>query len=119
MKPLRVTAHMTDGRVASIDGRLHLDSMLGYAWMAENHPDALRTDLAATDRFIEPDLSGILERRGEGDSWYWACSRGVYEQLGENIEYFHKRINPKKAGKYVDFGGRRGRIVIAGGPYKS
>lgn len=119
MRPLRVTAHMTDGRVASIDGRLHLDSMLAYGWMAENHPDELRTNSAATDRMIEADLSGVLTRRGEGEAWYWACSQGVFGQLAEQIEYFHKRIDPMRAEKYVDFEGRRGRVVIAGGPYKA
>lgn len=119
MKPLKVTAVMTDGRVASIDGRLRLDSMLAYVWMAENHPDVLRTNTAATDRIIDCDLSGLLDRRGQGNDWYWASSQGVFKELCENIEYFHKRISPERAEKYVDFGGKRGKIVIAGGPYKA
>jgi CRISPR type IV-associated protein Csf3 len=119
MRPLRVTAFMSDGRMASIDGRLHLDSMLAYGWIAENHPELLRTNLAATDRMIPADLSDMLEQRGTGDDYYWACSAGVFSQIGETIEYFHKRLKPKKTEKWVDFGKRRGRVVVAGGPYKA
>ncbi|HHW15372.1 MAG TPA: hypothetical protein GXX28_10650 [Firmicutes bacterium] len=119
MRPLRVTAHLADGRVASVDGRLALDSMLAYSWMLEHYPDQVSTNYAATDRMIEVDLSDALEKRGEGDDWFWACSLGICDQRREAIEYMHKRIDQQAAERYVDFGKRRGRIVTGGGPYKT
>lgn len=119
MRPLKVTALLLDGRVASVDGRLSLDSILAYSWMLENYPEQVYLNVAATDKRIDPDLSGALEKRGEGDNWFWACSLGQFRQTRESIEYLHKRINPMAAERYVDFKGRRGKVITAGGPYKS
>lgn len=119
MRPLKVTAVMADGRVASIDGRLYLDSILAFSWMLEHHGDRVLFDFAATNGIIDPDLSGALEKRGEGDDWYWACSQGVFDQRSEHIEFKHKRIHVMAAERYVDFQGQRGKIVTAGGPYKN
>lgn len=119
MRPLRVTAVMADGRVASIDGRLFLDSIMAYSWMLENHPEQVTLNNAATDKAIDIDLSCALEKRGEGDDWFWACSMGQFEEKCETIEYAHKRVSPMAAERYVDFGRRRGKIVTGGGPYKS
>lgn len=119
MKPLKVTVAMMDGRIASVDGRFHLDSFLAYAWMVENYPERVGVNSAVSDEAIDPDLSGFLDRRGKGEDWYWACSFGQYSSSGEHVEYLHKRVNPVKAEKHVDFGRRRGRIVTAGGPQKS
>lgn len=119
MRPLRVTAVMSDGRLATSDGRLALDSILAYAWMLEHYPDLVHFNGAAGAGAIETDLSATLERRGEGDDWYWACSLGQFVAKGEQIEFKHKRISQMAAERYVDFGGRRGKIITAGGPYKS
>lgn len=119
MRPLRVTAFMSDGRVASSDGRFPLDSVLAYAWMAEHHPDRVWFNYAASDQSIDPDLSDALERRGEGEDWCWACSLGQYRRVQEFIEFIHKRTDQAAAERYIDFGKRRGKIDTSAGPYKN
>ncbi len=118
MQPLKITAHMQDGRVATIDGYLPLDSILAAEWMRRNHPETYynASSHMLGSNMITPKLP--FERRGADDLWYWACSFNTSPPLGEHVMHWHKRFDDQFE-KYIDFGGRRGRIDIKSSRYKA
>lgn len=119
MKPLKVTAYMQTGKIATTDLYLPLDSILAEAWMRKHYPERMAGSQSSIspDDFIVPELP--LERRGEGDDWYWACSFACGEPRQEEIVYWHKRFDQALGEQYVDFRGRRGKIDTRSGGYKS
>lgn len=119
MEPLRITASMLTGQIATHDRYLPLDSMLAWAWMCENRPEKMEVSLSGirADNLIHPELP--LERRGSGEDWYWACSFACGEVRREEIQYWHKRFDQAQAEEYVDFQGRRGAVNVKGGRYKN
>jgi len=116
MGPIKVTAHMRTGQIATTDMFLPLDSVLAFAWMRAHHPAKLDVEFTPED-YIEPDLP--LARRGRGDARYWACSFACGEPRGEEVVYWHKRFDEEFGTEYVDFQGRRGKVDIKAGHYKS
>lgn len=118
MEPLRVTATLETGQVATFDGNLPLDGILAAAWMRRYHPDVFWT--GALNRmgegWIEAELP--LERRVSNGEWYWASSFARYRQLSEEITYWHKRFDDDMD-SFLDLGGRSGKINTKSGPYKS
>ena len=119
MQPLKITAVLQTGQVATIDGLLPLDSILAAEWIRQNHPKEYYAPKrpgeaqGTGEDLIEADLP--FDRRG---NWYYACSfnRGV--KLGEYIVYWHKRFDDQME-QYLDFGGRRGKIDVKSGKFKS
>lgn len=118
MQPLRVVAHMQDGRVATMDGHLPLDGLLAAEWMRRHYPEAYYNPSShmLTNELIAPDLP--LERRGQGDDWYWAASFNQSAPLSEYVLYWHKRFDDHLEQR-IDFAGRRGRIDVKSGKYKA
>lgn len=114
MKAMRVIAKLLDGRVNSSDGLFNLDSILAYAWMLENHPDAVFNSEIARDGFIEPVLPLV-----KGEDGRWKSSSGFYIQYDEITEYWHKRFNDSEAGLYLDFKGKRGKVNTQAGETKA
>lgn len=108
---------MMDGRIATTDGYLPLDGLLAYAWMAENHPELIRTDAGKNGEILEGKLP--LEKRGTGDDWYWACSFACFTPIKETKVFWHKRFDAQHAEEYVDFGKRRGSVNIKSAQYKN
>lgn len=123
MRPLRVTATLETGQVATIDGHLPLDSILAYAWIARHRPELLWVNRAGTlgatgaEPLFQPPLP--LERREECGEWFWASSSAQYRRLAEDTTYWHKRFDALAAARYVDFRRGRGRISTSSGPYKA
>lgn len=120
LEPLRITATLETGRVATIDGGLPLDSIMAAAWMRRHKPDMFLNNPAGRccgDELIHPELP--LRRRELAGEWFWACSFGQYQSRGEGIDYSHKRFDADAAAKWVDFGGRRGKIHVSSGYYKN
>lgn len=117
-EPLCVAAHLFDGRIAATELMLPLDSILAYAWMAEHHPDRLHVVSSGFDPadLIVPELP--LERRGEGDLWYWACSCAFGQPLMEQTAHWHKRFDAFEAEQYMILK-RRNVVNTAAGPYKA
>jgi CRISPR type IV-associated protein Csf3 len=109
---------MQDGRVASTDPWLPLDSILAAEWMRQNHPEAFynASSHMLTNDFIVADLP--FERRGAGDDWYWACSFNTEAPLHEYVMHWHKRFDDRLE-KYIDFGGKRGRVDTKSGKNKA
>jgi CRISPR type IV-associated protein Csf3 len=118
MQRLRITAQLMTGQVATYDRYLPLDSMLAWSWMRENHPELMQVSQSSIhpDSLVEPDLP--LEKRGQGDDWYWACSFACGEVKREEILHWHKRFDQAEAEAYVDFGKRRGAVDTHSGHYK-
>ena len=118
MQPMRITAHMQDGRIAGTEPWFPLDGILAAEWMRRNHPEAYynASSYMLTHDLIVPELP--FERRGAGEEWYWACSFNQAEKLGEYILHWHKRFDDRLE-QYIDFGSRRGRIDTKSGKYKA
>ncbi|HHV61133.1 MAG TPA: hypothetical protein GXX51_00605 [Firmicutes bacterium] len=118
MKPLKITAYMQTGKIATTDLYLPLDSILAEAWMRKYHPERMAGSQSSIkpEDFIIPELP--LERRGEGDDWYWACSFACGEPRQEEIVHWHKRFDQALGEQYVDFEGRRGKVDTHSGAYK-
>lgn len=118
MQPMRITAHMQDGRVAGSDPHFPLDSIIGAAWMRKHHPEAYynASSHMLTNDFITPQLP--FAKLGTGDLWYWACSFNQGEKQGEYVLHWHKRFDDQLE-QYIDFGGKRGRINTTSAKYKA
>ncbi|MCL6479879.1 MAG: hypothetical protein K6T65_16025, partial [Peptococcaceae bacterium] len=99
-------------------GYLPLDSILAAEWMRRNHPEAYynASSHMLGGNMITPELP--FERRGAGELWYWACSFNTAPPLGEYVMHWHKRFDDHLE-KYIDFGGRRGKIDTKSGKYKA
>lgn len=119
MEPIRITARLLTGQIATSDRYLPLDSILAWAWMSENRPELMEVSTSGIrpEEIVVPDLP--LQRRGEGDDWYWACSFACGEVKREEVLYWHKRLDQADAEEYVDFGKRRGSIDVKSGHYKA
>jgi len=117
MKPLKITAHMQTGKVVTTDLYLPLDSIMASAWVHKNRPDIAYTPIVDYENMVQAELP--LEKRGEGDDWYWACSFACGEPKREEILHWHKRFDFDLATKHVDFGNRRGKVDVKSGYYKN
>lgn len=118
MEPLRVTATLESGQVATFDGNLPLDSILAAAWIRRHYPNEFWVGAPnrVGDEWIEARLP--LERRESAGEWFWAASFARYRPLSEEITYWHKRFDDNMA-NFLDLGGRRGRINTKSGGFKS
>ncbi|MFZ5687856.1 MAG: hypothetical protein ACOY9Y_06650 [Bacillota bacterium] len=118
MQPMRITAFMQDGRIAGTDTHFPLDGILAAEWMRRHHPEAYynASSHMLTSELIVPELP--FERRGQGKSWYWACSFNQGEKLGEYVLYWHKRFDDQLE-KYIDFKGKRGKINVKSAQFKA
>lgn len=84
-KPLKITAHLVDGRLNSADGIVMLDAILYHAWFIKHAPHVL-------EGMGKEEWSGYIGlplRHLSGNRY--AASRGVYECLEQSVEYYNKR----------------------------
>lgn len=95
-KPLKVTAHLHDGRINSADGVIMFDSIVYHAWFAKHAPQVLE---GQGDIKYDGNI-GLPLRQLPGNRW--AASRGIYEEVGQTVEYFNKRPNFFNSDK-IDF----------------
>lgn len=116
--PLRVRAYLLDGRVAGPDPAFPLDSILAAEVIRREHPESFYNPPppGSTERWIEAELP--LEKRGDGDNWFWACSINQAEPIGEYVTYWNRRFDDQLE-EYIDFRGRRGKISASMGRYKA
>lgn len=119
MEPLRVTAVMQTGQLASYDGYFTLDGLLSWVWFRENHPEMLEHGAPNNEW---PDAELPFEKRiPEHDprAWYWSVSLGQYEAQREYVFHWHRRFQDERE-RYIDMSGRRsGRVNTAAGYMKS
>lgn len=121
-EPLRIVAQMQTPVVS--DEWLPLDGILLY--------QATRRDLGALSRSL-PGVSSLAEPKGEpmaggslplkrvhGIDWYYMCSwaQPIPWWIAEGTDYWNKRTDIQYA-DMIDFEGKRGKIIIEAGRYKS
>lgn len=86
-RPIKVTAHLADGRLNSADGIVMLDSILYHAWFFEHCPEVLQgLGSAKYEGCIGLPLRQLPDNR-------WAASKGVYKEIGQTVEHINKRPN--------------------------
>lgn len=83
--PLKVTAHLVDGRFSSTDGIVMLDSILYHAWFIKHAPHVLE----GVYKPEEIGFVGLPLKKLEGNRW--AASKGIYEEVEKEVEYYNKR----------------------------
>jgi len=120
MQPLVITAILFDGRVATTDDFLPLDSILAAEWLRIKLGDDFYNPPppGQSEGWIEADLSNVLEKRGKGARWYWACSFNSVKHISEYMTYWNRRFDDGLE-KYIDFKGRRGKVDAGSGRYKA
>lgn len=117
MEPLKITAYLSDGRVAGSDCNFPLDSILQYQWFAINKPDLIYAATPPDENLEHAPLP--FERREIDGKWYWACSFNMEKPKGETVKFWHKRFDTILAEEHVDFGKRRGKVNLTSGKYKA
>ena len=94
--PLKITAHLLDGRLNSSDGIIMLDAIMYHAWFFKHCPEVMEgVRNAEYDGYMGLPLRHLPGNR-------YAASRGIYEEVGKTVEYINKRpnfFNPDKIQK--------------------
>lgn len=85
--PIKVTAHLADGRLNSADGIVMLDAILYHAWFYKHAPHVLE----GMGREVYYGYTGLPLKQLPGNRW--AASRGIYEETGRTVEHLNKRPN--------------------------
>lgn len=116
-EPLRITAHLRAGVAA--DRWLPLDGILLYQACRE----ALGPqDVTTPGGSAVPGGIGMpLQVRNAGtDDWYYACSWAQPQPwwCAEGRDHWNKRFDSGFA-SLVDFGNRRGKVIVEQGQYKA
>lgn len=111
--PIKVTAHLADGRLNSADGIVMLDSILYHAWFWKHRPEVLQgMGTAEYDGY-----TGLPLRQLPGNRW--AASRGIYEEIGQTVEHINKRPNFFNADKLDRLDMEKGIISDSVGLYRA
>lgn len=85
--PIKVTAHLLDGRISSADGIIMLDAILYHAWFCKYKPEVLE----GCGSVQYDGYTGLPLRQLPGNRW--AASKGIFESDAKSIEYTNKRPN--------------------------
>jgi CRISPR type IV-associated protein Csf3 len=116
-EPLRVTARLRTGIIS--DQWLPLDAILLYQASRDAYGPQIATSPGG-----EPEKQGIgmplaIVHPGE-PYWYYACSWAQPQPwwAAEGRDHWNKRFDQGFA-HLVDFGGRRGKVIIEQGRYKA
>lgn len=112
-RPIKITAHLADGRLNSADGIVMLDSILYHAWFWKHRPEVLQgMGTAEYDGY-----TGLPLRQLPGNRW--AASRGIYEEIGQTVEHINKRPNFFNADKLDRLDMEKGIISDSVGLYRA
>lgn len=114
MRPLIVSAHMARAFVATDPWSPILDAILAYETLRKSLGDAFYAQDPARDGIIHVDLP--LERRGEGEDWYWACSVPEWDETHQHLRYTHGRFDDRHE-RYIEMGKAR-KVTTGAGRYK-
>ncbi len=114
MQPLKITAWPRVG--IETDEFLPIDGILYAAAMRRAYgPELLTTPGRAADA---APVALPLARRGEGQAWYYAASFAQWGPRADYTSFWVKRFDQSQA-DLVDFGGRRGKVIVEQGRYKA
>ena len=112
-EPLRITAFPRCGIVT--DGTLPLDGILLYYAMREAYGEQ---DTTASGQVLQRLVDLPLAKRGTDPHWYYACSFAQWGNYTEGGDYWVKRFRNNHE-ELIDFGGKRGKVIIEQGQYKN
>ena len=111
--PLKITAHLIDGRINSSDGIIMFDSILYHAWFLKHAPEVIEgTSKETFDGYFGLPLRQLPENR-------WAASKGIYIQSGREIDNINKRPNFFNADKENHLEMKKGLISDSVGKYRA
>lgn len=83
--PLKITAHLLDGRFSSADGILMFDSILYHAWFIKHAPHVLEGVYKPEQiGYVGLPLVHLEDNR-------WAASKAVYQEIDKIVEHYNKR----------------------------
>lgn len=111
--PLKITAHLVDGRLNSVDGIIMLDSILYHAWFLKHAPHVL-------EGIYKPEQIGYVGlplKQLEGNRW--AASKGIYEEISQSMECYNKRPDFFAGDKYHYLDMDKGLISDSVGLYRA
>lgn len=111
--PIKVIAHLADGRLNSADGIVMLDSILYHAWFWKHHPEVLQG--MGTAEYSGYTGLPLLQLPGNR----WAASKGIYEEIGQVVEHINKRPNFFDADKLDKLDMEKGIISDSVGLYRA
>lgn len=111
--PIKVTAHLVDGRLNSADGIVMLDAILYHAWFWRHAPHVLE-DMGSAEY---DGYTGLPLRQLPGNRW--AASRGIYEEIGRAVEHINKRPNFFNSDKLDHLDMEKGIISDSVGLYRA
>lgn len=111
--PLKVTAHLIDGRINSAYGVIMLDGILYHAWFCKYAPHVLE---GYTGREWSKKI-GLPLMQLDGNRW--AASRAVFKQISVKIENYNKRPNFFNADKIDKLNADKGIISDSVGLYRA
>ncbi len=111
--PLKITARLADGRLNSADGVVMLDSILYHAWFWKHRPEVLQG--MGSEEY--DGYTGLPLRQLPGNRW--AASRGIYEEIGQTVEYLNKRPNFFNGDKIARLDMDKGIISDSVGQYRA
>lgn len=118
-EPLKVSAQVRTGIIA--DQWLPLDAILDYQVKRERFGPQIAARPGGGPKASKPDPDVPLKVYGIGsENWYYACSWAQPQPwwIAEGIDHWNKRFDTQFAG-LVDFGKRRGKVIIEQGAYKA
>ena len=112
--PIKVTVKLADGRINSADGIVMLDGILYHAWFFKHLPEVF-------DGIFETKYDGVIGqlplRQLPGHRWAASC--GIYEEIGQTVEYINKRPNFFNADKIGRLDMDKGLISDSVGLYRA
>lgn len=117
-RPLRITAHLQTPIIS--DEFLPIDGVLYYAAMRERYGVQEYTEPGADHAERVAGVQLPLKRMdGHGTLWYYAASFAQWEgPIAEGSQHWNKRVDESLC-HLIDFLGRRGKIDLSSGAYKS
>lgn len=110
--PLKITAILVDGRINCANGLIMLDSVLYHAWFIKYAPEVLCGIYKPNPPYIGLPLKQLPDNR-------WAASRGIYEEVGQTIEYYNKRPDFFASDKIDYLAENKGIIDDKAGKYRA
>lgn len=113
-EPLKITAYPRCGIIT--DEYLPIDGILFYAAMRQAYGAQVLTTPGKVPAVIAVDLP--LEKRIINGEWLYAASFAQWEKPADGQGFWVKRFDRKQSG-FIDFGKRRGKVIVEQGRYKA
>lgn len=112
--PLKIKAHLADGRLVSTDGIIMFDSVLYHAWFYKYAPEVLRGEYneSRSNQHFGLPLYHLPDNR-------YLASKGVYEEIEQHVEHYNKRPDFFAADKINYLSANKGLISDSVGAYRA